>query len=223
MLYNTCDDTTQHSIINTVPDFLTLPEPQLLDAIEQIVTTRSNPTVHRMHFTAISQHENESLKDYLVRLKSTAQDCEFACPHCNLDLSPTHIRDQFIRGLNNETLQVDVLAKASQLTTLEDILKHAEAFETALRDHAQLQDTSDVMAAHGPITRNKRELPSPNTHLYVQDAGVTTIPAERGLQNAQLGGKSVKAVIPQIILPEYAERNHSELQKSWKRLILLEP
>ena len=146
-LYNTCDNATQTSIINTVPKFLTLTEEQLLNVIENLVTKTSNPTVHRMHFANLTQNDNETLKDYLIRLKSTAQDCEFSCPNCQHDLSSSHIRDQFIRGLINETLQIDVLAKASQLQTLEDILKHAEAFETALRDHAQLHDSSEAMAA----------------------------------------------------------------------------
>ena len=44
-----------------------------------------------------------------------------------------------MKGLNNDTLQTDILAKANQLKTLEDIIKHAKAFESALRDQSSLQ------------------------------------------------------------------------------------
>jgi len=77
------------------------------------------------------------------------------------DLSSIHIRDQFIRGLSNDTLQIDVLAKASQLKTLEDVLKHSEAFETALRDQTHLQNTSDVMSARAWSTYKKLKQASP--------------------------------------------------------------
>ena len=54
--------------------------------------------------------ENQS---FLIQLKSAAKDCEFTCPNCNTDLQPNHIKDQFIRGLHNDVLQTDILAKAS--------------------------------------------------------------------------------------------------------------
>ena len=64
-LYNLCENTTQTSLINTTPDFLTFSESQLSDILESIVTTKSNPAIHRMQFTSISQHKNEAFKDYL--------------------------------------------------------------------------------------------------------------------------------------------------------------
>ena len=158
MIYNACDDATQTSVINTYPNFLAFTETDLLNAIETIVTKKSNPTVHRMQFASLLQHENELLKDYVVRLKSSAQDCEFSCPHCEHDISKTYIRDQFIRGLSNEVLQVDILAKATTLKGLEDVVKHAEAFETALHDHARLQDASDAMAVRSQYKQQKSSI-----------------------------------------------------------------
>ena len=58
-----------------------------------------------------------------------------------------NIKDQFIRGLQNESIQTDILAKASQLKTLEDVIKHSETFETAQRNHIQLQGSSAMMTA----------------------------------------------------------------------------
>ena len=41
---------------------------------------------------------------------------------------------------------LDILAKAAQLKTIDNIVKHAEAFETALRDQSQLHSSAEVHA-----------------------------------------------------------------------------
>ena len=146
-LYHICDDTLQNSIVNTIPNFFTSTEADILDILEKIVTKRSNPAVHRLTFSNIYQSDNESIKDYLVRLKTIAMDCEFSCPNCHHDLLPTHVKDQFIRGLHNNVLQTDILAKADRLASLEDIVKHSEAFEIALHDQQALQQPSPIHAA----------------------------------------------------------------------------
>ena len=61
------------------------------------------------------------------------------------DLSPVHIKDQLIRGLHNSQLQTDILAKWKSLKELEDLVKHAQSFESALRDQSDLADQSEVM------------------------------------------------------------------------------
>ena len=57
----------------------------------------------------------------------------------NYNLRDIHLEDSTIKGINNESLQTDIYAKANYLNTLEDIIKHAEAFEAALRDQLSLQ------------------------------------------------------------------------------------
>ena len=78
-----------------------------------------------------------------------AKDCEYQCPNCQHDLSFINIKDQFIRGIHNTTLQTDILAKSTTLTNLEAIIKHAEAFETAPHDQSKMKDsiTTEVMRA----------------------------------------------------------------------------
>ena len=71
-LYSACDSTVQNAIINTCDNFFELNEKDILSKIEQIVTKRSNPAVHRLNFSKLLQAENESISDFLVRLKSTA-------------------------------------------------------------------------------------------------------------------------------------------------------
>ena len=158
-LYSCCDDEAQRALINTYDDFFKIPQSQLLSKLEAVVTQQSNPTVYRMQFANIFQHD-ESIQSYVVRLKSSAMDCEFSCPQCKYDISTQYIKDQLIRGLQNETLQTDILAKADQLKDLEKVVKHCEAFEAALRDQSKLQDVADVQAARSNYQKNKKQVPT---------------------------------------------------------------
>ena len=141
-LYNACNEEVQTSLINTHPDFLTKDEAAALKVIEEIVTVRSNPAVHRKAFAELIQEESQSVKSYVVRLRSAASDCAFQCPGCQHDLSSINIKDQLIRGLNNSNLQAEVLAKTNQLKTLDDVVSYAESFETALRDQSTLANNN---------------------------------------------------------------------------------
>ena len=147
-LYSACDSNVQNSIINTSDDFFNRSEDEIIKMLEKIVTKRSNPTVHRMTFSNIVQSDSESINSYLVRLKSAAKDCEFECPSCKHDLSSINVKGQFIRGIRNTTLQTDILAKGDSLKSIEEIVKHSEAFEAALHDQSKFQDSVDVMALH---------------------------------------------------------------------------
>ena len=119
-LYSACDEVVQHSIVNCHPDFLDMDEDAILAAIENVVTKSAHPAIHRMNFGNLKQHDTESIKDFLVRLRSLVVDCEFSCPSCEFDLAEIHIRDQFLRGLSSEILQTDLLAIPSVADPLID-------------------------------------------------------------------------------------------------------
>ena len=96
---------------------------------------------HHMHFGNLAQTPNKSIKTYLVRLKSAALNCEFSCPECYYDLVHINLKDQFIHSS-------DILAKASYLTILEEIVKHTEAFENTLHDHSKLNEIANPSISH---------------------------------------------------------------------------
>ena len=131
-LYNCADEAVQNAIINTHPNFFTTDPDKLLDMVEALVTQRSNPIVHRLAFASMSQEEGELIQNYLVRLRAIAVDCSFSCPSCEHVLYDIYIKDQIIRGVANDALQADLLAKAGILKTLKQNVRHAEAFETVL-------------------------------------------------------------------------------------------
>jgi len=92
-----------------------------------------------MTFSSLNQNPKENIQDYLVRLRSSV-----VCPSCNFDISNEHIKDQFICELYAEFIQTDILANAVQLKALDDVIKHAEALETAACDQQALQNPSEV-------------------------------------------------------------------------------
>ena len=103
-LYNCADEAVQTSIINTYPKFFSEKPNRLMDMLEALVTQKSNPMVHRLSFASISQGSGESVQQFVVRLRGTAQDCNFTCPICSYDLSDIYIKDQLIRGTANDAL-----------------------------------------------------------------------------------------------------------------------
>ena len=134
------DQAIAHSIL----EFFNADPSKLLDMLEVLVTMKSNPIVHRISFSSIAQGDGEPVSDYLIRLKSGARDCNFICPNCDHDLSGIYVKDQFIRGIANDALQADLLAKAGSLETLEQNVSHAQAFEMALRDQNKMSGISDI-------------------------------------------------------------------------------
>ena len=71
-LSSSCDAQVQNSIVNTVSDFFTLSDGDLLNGIEIIVTKCSNPSVHRLTFGSTLELPNETMQEYIVKLKSLA-------------------------------------------------------------------------------------------------------------------------------------------------------
>ena len=62
---------------------------------EKIITKKCNKGVHWLHFQSIHQLQEEPIKDFLVRLRSSAPDYEFQYPNCHFDLQSINIKDQF--------------------------------------------------------------------------------------------------------------------------------
>ena len=129
--------------------------------LEAQVTQKSNPMVHRLSFASISQGPGESVQQFVVRLRGTGQDCDFTCPICNHDLSDIYIKDQLIKGTANDALQADLLVKACLLKTLEENINHAEAFEAALPDQAQMSGTLKMSALRASTHRREKNPAQP--------------------------------------------------------------
>ena len=144
VIYSNAEEAVQTALLNTYSDFFKISMTDLLKKIESVVTQSANPMIHRVAFSNLCQGEAESVQGFLVRLRSCAKDCEFSCPKCEKDISETYIKDRFICGVSNHLLQTDILAKAESLKDLAEVIKHSEAFESALRDQLKLADSAEV-------------------------------------------------------------------------------
>ena len=118
-VYNCANEEAQNAIISTHPDFFSTDPSKLLGMLKTLMTQRSNPIVHHLTFASMSQGEDEPIQSYLVRLRAMALDCNYMCPACEHDLSDIYIKDQLIKGVASDALQIDLLAKAGLLKTLE--------------------------------------------------------------------------------------------------------
>ena len=181
-LYNCADEAVQNAIINTHPKFFTIDPDKLLDMIKALVTQRSNPIVHHLPFASMTQDEGEPIQNYLVRLRAVAVDCSFSCPLCEHELSDIYIKDQIIRGVANDALQADLLAKAGTLKTVEQNVRHAEAFESALQNQTSMAGASDTTSARLSTYCRQKDMPTKGTPVP------TPIPIMRLNQTARYVG-----------------------------------
>ena len=132
LLYSSCDNALQSSIINGLHNFLETTEDVLLEYIKNAATQESNPTVYRLEFQKFDQTDGQNIDSYVDILREKAVDCEFICPmKCKLDYSEYAIRDRFIQGIQNKKLQTNILTNISKLPKLSDVIKHAKSIETA--------------------------------------------------------------------------------------------
>ena len=183
-LYNCTDEAVQSAIINTHPNFFTIDPDKLLDMVEALVTQGSNPIVHCLAFAFMSQDEAEPIQNYLVRLRAVAVDCSFSCPMCEHDLSDIYIKHQIIQGVANDALQADLLAKAGTLKTLKQNVRHAEAFESALRDQTSMAGASDTTSARLSTYGRERGMPQADKG----DSHTNAYPNYKAKPNRQICG-----------------------------------
>ena len=98
----------------------------------------------------------------------------FSCPCCEHDLSDIYIKDQFIRGIANDTLQTNLLAKAGVLKSLNQNVYPSEAFESALRDQTAMTGTSDIAIIRMSIYHRKNKKKTKKTRLHKGNIDTST-------------------------------------------------
>ena len=173
-LYQCCSKEVQASIFASDPGFLENTaddtEDSILTVLKGIVTQGTHPLVHRMAFYAITQSTGETCQDFINRLRSAAPDCDYTCHSCKVDISKFQIRDQFVRGLQNPTLQALLLKSASinPDITLDKLLHEARAFEQSLREQKYIsanvnKTVSAVCSVETGHTHNSDNEGPPNT------------------------------------------------------------
>ena len=88
-----------------------------------------------------------------------------------------YIKDQLIKGIASDALQVDLLAKAGVLKTLEQNVSHAEAFESAVRDQMSVSSSPDI-ARLSTYRRRKSNTQQKTREMHAMVRNPTTPIAE---------------------------------------------
>ena len=72
----------------------------------------------------------------------------FICPNCNHDQSSIYIKDQFIWGITNDVLQVDMQAKTGSLKTLELNISHEMAMRNQDKTTGGTLQEKSILSYH---------------------------------------------------------------------------
>ena len=101
----------------------------------------------------MNQTPHEKCKDFLRRLQIKAASCNFICDSCKSSTKEKRIKEKFILGINNKTIQTHILKTESIKpgTPLNQIVTEAITLEQSILDQASISNdlTSSVCATDG--------------------------------------------------------------------------
>ena len=155
-------------------------ESDLLSLIKEITTSKTSPIVHLQSFLKMKQESSEKCRDFFRRLQIKASCCNFRCDKCKTNNIEKRVKEMFILGLKNKTIQTHILKTESITpgTPLDVILTEAITLEQSILDQATISDDiqtvlnldevgsseTEVNAiARKPINQNNRQFRKPCT------------------------------------------------------------
>ncbi|XP_070550073.1 uncharacterized protein [Ptychodera flava] len=112
------------------------------EALNKYFQTQVNTTYENHLFRAMQQHENESVAQFVTRLKQAVKDCDYG------DQSDKQIRDQVVENCRSTELRRKLLEKGKALT-LTQVLEISSAYEA-------VQIQLEGMAAKSPFSSINR-------------------------------------------------------------------
>ena len=123
-------------------------EPELLDCLKDVVLSKVSRIVQIKQFHDLLQKPSEPCNDYVSRLQAKASCCGFICKLCNGDLTLERVKEQFVVGLNNRSVQTAILKTESVKpdTPLKSLLSEAITLEQSMKDQASLKGTDNVFS-----------------------------------------------------------------------------
>ena len=115
-------------------------ESELLKLIRELATSKVSPIVHIQEFMQMKQNPGEKCQEYLRRLQFKASCCDFTCSSCNTSNVERRVKEKFILGLNDTTIQTHVIKTESIQpgTALDKILTEAITLEQSMSDQSAI-------------------------------------------------------------------------------------
>ena len=116
-------------------------EADLLNLLKDIVLSKISKIVHIKQFRDIHQGTNESSSEFLARLQLKTSCYLFTCNSCGESGTTERVKEQFILGLSNKTIQTAVLKTESVTpgTPLDKLLAEAMTLEQSIHDQRILK------------------------------------------------------------------------------------
>lgn len=150
----------------------------LLTAIEKCMVPETNPRYQRAMFNLTTQNENESIDQYVNRLKTMVKTCRYRCDAqgCNKDLSDEYLLDKLCISIRNVRLR-EKLYDDNKIT-LEDAINKIRVAELTERQLKELSNPgpSNVVAVnkiHRQSSSQKKERPIVNKNDYRKSSEYT--------------------------------------------------
>ena len=155
---------TKQSCLGSVDNWK---EDELLKLIKEIATSKVSSIVHVQEFMKMNQNPNERCQDYLRRLQVKASCCEFKCSSCSASNVSDRVKERFIIGLKNNTIQTHVIKTESIQpgTSLDKILTEAITLEQSMSDQSAI-NADDTQAAFMAESSGS-ESGSDNNHVHM--------------------------------------------------------
>ncbi|XP_028164865.1 uncharacterized protein K02A2.6-like [Ostrinia furnacalis] len=113
-------------------------------------------------FCLRSQHEYESIANYVAGLREIGGKCNFVCNGCQNSTFDTHLRVQFIRGLRSAEIK-ERLLQEPPTTKVEDLIRIAMAIETSKSETKEMDNANTNI---NKITLHKNKKNTYNTNTY---------------------------------------------------------
>ena len=144
-LYGLTEDEVRAALLanDTYNQIVNMAEDELINKLRDITVAKVNVGVCRSQFHEFKQNEAESLSGYMMRLQTKARECKFTCFKCKEVDNDSRVFDRFITGIRDARIQIDLFTNIDKLTTLKELLKQAEVYETAINSHGILTTSSN--------------------------------------------------------------------------------
>ena len=133
---------------------------EIIDLLRKHLQPKQNVLVAQHKFLCIYQTEDQSISDFVTRLRASITDCEFVSTcNCNTSVADIFLRAQFIRGLYDNDIRGILLQKTD---SFENIVSKAISIEAAKIDSRQL--SNKMVAQQHPPTINRVSQRSGSRH-----------------------------------------------------------
>ena len=129
----------RRTIADHKPNHLLLSESEYIEMLRKLLTAQAAPDSYRHKFFNMAQNQEETCHHWLKRLQEVAPDCEFTivCDHNPNTLhrfDDSLLKTKFVLGLSDQTIKQDLIARSSELTTLNQVFNYATRIEATSRD-----------------------------------------------------------------------------------------